>query len=123
MPYAATADLVALLGRDITAEEVDKADKCLELVDVAIDAHLDGRTSTVAATNAVATLAARRLFLNPDGVRNEVLGDWQTAYAPNELLSADERRLLDNTATGRGRARAGSPRIIADVWDETQFLA
>jgi len=119
MPYAATADLVALLGRPLAAEEADKATKVLELVDVAIDAYLDGRTSTVAITNAVATLASRRLFNNPDGVRNEVLGDWQTAYAPNELLSADERRLLDNTAVGSGKARTGSPRIIADVWDGT----
>lgn len=119
MAYAAPTDLVALLGRPLAVDEADKADKCLELVDVAIDAHLDGRTAPAGTLTAVATLAARRLFLNPDGVRNEVLGDWQTAYAPSELLSVDERRLLDNTATGRGRARVGSPRVIADVWAAT----
>ena len=119
MSYASRTDLAALLGRTLAAEEEAKADKVLELVDVAIDAHLETRTVVAGVLTAVATLAARRMFNNPDGVRNEVLGDWQTAYAPGEILSADEKSILNNSATGSARSKMASPKISADIWAAT----
>ena len=118
MTYAAQADLSNLLGRDITtAEEVAKADTVLTIVDTLIDAHLNGRTASAAVTKTVATLAARRLFVLPDGVRQEMLGDWQSSYGPTTLLSDDERHLLDYAGTdGVKRRRTASPIITSDIW-------
>jgi hypothetical protein len=121
MSYATRTDLAALLGRSIAAEEEAKADKVLELVDVAIDAHLETRVVAAGILTAVATLSARRMFNNPDGVRNEVLGDWQTAYAPGEILSTDEKTILNNSSTGSARSKMGSPKISADVWADTNL--
>lgn len=120
MTYAATADLATLLGRTLTPAEEGKAGTILELVDLAIDDHLDGRTADAGLLNKVATFAARRLFLIPDGIRQEVLGDWQASYAPAEVLSADERRLLDSGVGTGGvrRRRHGSPLLSADIWHD-----
>ena len=121
MTYAATADLATLLGRTLTAAEEGKAGLLLELVDLAIDDHLDGRAADPQLLKNVATIAARRLFLTPDGIRQEVLGYWQASYAPAVYLSADERRLLDSGLGTGGvrRRRHGSPLISADLWAET----
>lgn len=121
MAYAATSDLAALLGRSLTAAEDAKATIILEVVDLAIDDHLNGRSADTTLLKHVATMAARRLFTLPDGVRQEVLGDWQASYAPAEYLNADERRLLDS-GTGTGgvrRPRTTSVVIQADRWATT----
>ena len=121
MPYASTTELATLLGRSLTTAEESKATLTLELVDLAIDEHLDGRVADADTTRLVALSAGRRAFLNPDGVRQEVLGDWQASYDKSELLTGQERRLLDSGVgiTATRRRRHGSPRIIADVWFDT----
>lgn len=118
MTYAAAADLANLLGRDIvTAEEVAKAHTVLAIVDTLIDAHLDGRAAAAEVTKTVATLAGRRLFTLPDGVSQEMLGDWQSSYTSTQLLSDDERALLDYAGTGGvRRRRTASPKLSADIW-------
>lgn len=119
MAHATNADLGTLLGRPLTAAEEGKADIMLDVATFAIDDHLNGRAADVTLLKHVATLAARRLFELPDGVRQEVLGDWQASFAPGEYLSADERRLLDSGVGtgGTRRRRSGSFLVIADMWD------
>ena len=119
MAHATTANLATLLGRTLTTAEEGKAGVYLDVATFAIDDHLNGRAADATLLQHVATLAARRLLELPDGVRQEVLGDWQASYAPAEYLSADERRLLDSGAGGNTRLarRTASPLIYADVWD------
>ena len=118
MAYATNAQLATLLGRTLTAAEEGQADIYLAVATFAIDDHIGSRTVDATLLQHVATLAARRLFELPDGVRQEVLGDWQASYAPAEYLSADERRLLDAASgTATRRQRAASPIVYADVWD------
>lgn len=121
MTYAVNTDVATLLGRTLTAAEEGKVDVILEVVDLAIDDHLNGRTADATLLKHVATMAARRLFTLPDGIRQEVLGDWQASYAPAEYLNADERRLLDSGVGTGGirRRRAVSVTIPADIWTPT----
>ena len=118
MPYAAPSDLATLLGRTLTAAEDAKAVIVLDVVTFAVDDHLRGRTADTTLLKHVTTLAGRRLFELPDGIRQQVLGDWQESYAPAEYLNADERRLLDSGVNGgTRRRRTASPLIYADVGD------
>lgn len=123
MAYATTADLASFLGRPsgtLEASEEGKGGVVLDVVSEAIDGYIGTRTVATATKKNVALLAGRRLFETPDGVRQEILGDWQASYAPGELLSADERRLLDYAGTGgTKRPRVASPRTPADLWEAT----
>lgn len=121
MAHATTAELATFLGRslDATTEE-GKATVCLDVVSEAIDGYIGTRTVASATLKLAALLAGRRLFETPDGVRQEILGDWQASYAPSELLSEQERTLLDYAGTGgTKRLRNSSPLLSADMWAET----
>ena len=118
MAHATTSDFADLLGRTLSAAEEVQATIYLDVVAFAIDDHLNGRTADTTLLKHVNTLGARRLLELPDGVRQEVLGDWQASYAPAGYLSADERRLLDSGAGGNTRRRrTASPLLYADIWD------
>lgn len=122
MAHATTTELASFLGRpsgSLEASEEGKATVVLDVVSEAIDGYVGSRTVATATKKNVALLAGRRLFETPDGVRQEILGDWQASYAPGELLSADERKLLDYGGTGgTQRAKVFSIRARADLWEE-----
>lgn len=121
MAHATIGELASFLGRVIDLSEEGKAAICLDVVSDAIDGHVGARTVSAATLKNVALLAARRLFETPDGVRQEILGDWQASYAPTTLLSADEKRLLDwGGAGGTARKSHGSPRTPSDLWESSQ---
>ena len=121
MAYATTTELAAFLGRSsgsLDASEEAKGSVVLDVVSEAIDGYVGSRTVSTDTKKNVALLAGRRLFETPDGVRQEILGDWQASYAPAELLNATERTLLDYGGTGgTARARNLSPRTPADLWE------
>lgn len=121
MAHATTAELATFLGRTLSASEEGKAGVCLDVVSEAIDGYVALRTVATATKKNVALLAGRRLFETPDGVRQEILGDWQASYAPSSLLSSDERLLLDYAGTGgTARPRHSSPRTPSDLWERDQ---
>jgi hypothetical protein len=118
MAYATTAELGTFLGRTLAATEEGKAGIVLDVVSEAIDGHVGTRTVADTTKTNVALLAGRRLFETPDGVRQEILGDWQASYAPSTLLSQDEKGLLDSGGTGgTKRPRFSSPRTPSDLWE------
>jgi hypothetical protein len=117
--HATIEELATFLGRTLSSSEEGKATVCLDVVSEAIDGFVGDRTVATATKKNVALLSGRRLFETPDGVRQEMLGDWQASYAPSSLLSADERSLLDFGGTdGTRRRRYGSPRTPSDLWEE-----
>lgn len=121
MAHATTLELADFLGRDLLTSEAGRASVVLDVVSEAIDGYVGARVVADATKKNVALLAGRRLFELPDGVRQEILGDWQASYAPSEMLSADERRLLDYGGTGgTKRARNLSPRTPSDLWEYSQ---
>lgn len=118
MAHATTAELGSFLGRALSASEEGKAGVVLDVVTEAIDGYVGTRTVADATLKNVALLAGRRLFETPDGVRQEILGDWQASYAPSTLLSSDEKGLLDSGGTGgTKRPRFSSPRTPSDLWE------
>lgn len=124
MAHATTEDLAAFLGRTLSASEEGKAEIVLDVVSEAIDGYIGTRTVATATLKNVALLAGRRLFETPDGVRQEILGDWQASYAPSTLLSEDEKGLLNYGGTGGVvRKSHGSPRTPSDLWEYDQTEA
>jgi len=122
MAHATTTELATFLGRTLNATtEEGKATVCLDVVSEAIDGYVGTRTVADATKKNVALLSGRRLFETPDGVRQEILGDWQASYAPSELISGDERLLRDDAGTGgTKRLRTSAPILSADIWAETE---
>lgn len=124
MAHATTDELAVFLGRpsgSLETSEEGKGTVVLDVITEAIDGYAGGRTVATATLKNVALLAGRRLFETPDGVRQEILGDWQASYAPSELLTVDERRLLDYAGTGgTKRSRYGSPRTPSDLWEYSE---
>jgi len=123
MAHASRTELGAFLGRDIVTEEEGKADIVLDIVSEAIDGHLRGRVASESTKKYAALLAGRRLFLNPDGVTQEILGDWQASYSPTVILSGEEIRLLDNAVGGTPRRRNLSVRTSSDLWADTDVAS
>ncbi|MFG0329228.1 MAG: hypothetical protein ACF8PN_04950 [Phycisphaerales bacterium] len=110
--HASTADLEAILGRDLEGSEAVRAVTMLEVATRAIDAYLDGRTVDPEVLRTVCQLATRRLLERPDGVTQEQLGDFLTSYTADGILSADDRLMLDQAgAAGVRRRTYGSPRL------------
>lgn len=122
MAHATKAELGTFLGRTLSTSEEGKADVVLDVVSEAIDGYVRTRTVTASTLKNVALLAGRRLFETPDGVRQEILGDWQASYAPSTLLSADEKGLLDNASGGTARPRHSSPRTPSDLWEYAETV-
>lgn len=121
MAHATTTELASFLGRDLLTSEEGKATVVLDVVSEAIDGYVGVRSVAAATKKNVALLAGRRLFETPDGVRQEILGDWQASYAPGRLLSEDERGLLDYGGDGgTKRARHSSPRTPSDMWEHAE---
>jgi hypothetical protein len=119
--YATPAELGTFLGRTLSSSEEGKAEVCLDVVSEAIDGYVGARTVADATKKNVALLSGRRLFETPDGVRQEILGDWQASYAPSTLLSADEKGLLDFGGTGGTQRRHyASPRTPSDIWEAAE---
>jgi hypothetical protein len=120
MRYATVSELAGFLGRDLDPSEEVKADVVLDVVSGAIDGYVGARTVADDTKRNVALLAGRRLFELPAGVRQEILGDWQASYEAAQLLSHDERQLLDWGGTGgTKRARTLSVRTPSDLWEMT----
>lgn len=122
MAHATTTELASFLGRpsgSLESSEEGKAAVVLDVVSEAIDGYVGPRSVSATTKKNVALLAGRRLFETPDGVRQEILGDWQASYAPGELLSSDERKLLDYGGSGgTQRAKVYTIRTHADLWEE-----
>lgn len=118
MAYATTTEFASFLGREIDPAEEGRVSVVLDVVGEAIDSYIGARVVSTDTKRNVSLMSGRRLFELPPGVRQEILGDWQASYAPNELLDASERMLLDHGGTGgTKRARNLSPRTPADIWE------
>lgn len=120
--YASTADLEAIIGRDLDGSEAVRGVTMLEVASRGIDAYLDGRTVDPEVARTVCQLSARRLLERPDGVTQEQLGDFLTSYTDVGILSDDDRLMLDQAGPAGVRRRTyGSPRIshgTTDLYDE-----
>jgi hypothetical protein len=111
MAYANTDDIGALIGRDLTEDEENRAEACIALVSLAADAVLPNidPSSVPAAVTAVVLSASLRRWLNPAGVMQESVGGYSASHPDaGKLLTDDELAVLRRAARRTGTMRTSS---------------
>jgi hypothetical protein len=109
--YATSADIAALVGRELSSDEETRAEACISLASLAADAVVPGvdQDDVPAAVTAVVLSAALRRYLNPGGATQEGVGGYNASH-PNagQLLTDSEIAVLRRAARRIGTIRTPS---------------
>ena len=119
MAFANAGDVAARMGRSFTAAEATQADAVLDDVETIIRSRISDFDSRVSADPMFADLlilveakAARRVMLNPQGIRqhSEGVDDFQQSNTFDTSISGSDTYLTDDewALLGAGSARSGS---------------
>ena len=119
MAFASAGDVAARLGRTLTSAESSQADAILDDVETIIRSRLgsiEDRVSSDALFLDLVILveakAARRVMLNPQGIRqhSEGVDDFQQSDTFDTSISGSDTYLTDDewALLGAGSARSGS---------------
>lgn len=109
--YATSADIAALVGRELSSDEETRAEACISLVSLAADAVVPGidPDDVPAAVTAVVLAASLRRFLNPGGAMQESIGGYSASHPDaGQLLTSSEMSVLRRATRRIGTLRTPS---------------